>query len=552
MPSQKLVCLWVALSAVFLVSPSQVRAAEVHVSPRGSDLGDGSAGRPFSTIRRALMEISSESEAVLYLGPGVYSEESGESFPISFKLGQAQRRPSLTIRGPEAGGPEGSAAVIRGKREDVLLEVVLSAGGERSSVRLEGLQVENGLTGIVVLGEERAEFDLWLLGNRFTGQRYQGVEVVVGERGSARAVVRGNQLDGVAAFGIDLVTRTRGQLEVQVEENRIEYKSASSPASGSGPPRFGMAVYLDVASVVKGSIAQNAFINVPVGILIGESEVEGDGGLLDLRISSCLIAGDPSPERNRLRHGFYLALWQHTRSILRILNNTVVNAQGYGIFQDEPASFPEREQNAELMIAGCIFWQNALGEFSAEKPGGVLPLQYREVRGNILPSSGRGATDGNLSMDPRFTAGYELSADSPALDAGTGMADPGADPGMVLDLRGACRVADGDGDGIYRMDLGALEREGPCQREARPFLRGDCSPSQSLELTDAVAVFEYLFLGGRGPSCLDACDANDDREVNITDGIYTLGYLFLGSPAPPAPHPAPGWDPTPDGLGQCR
>jgi hypothetical protein len=50
------------------------------------------------------------------------------------------------------------------------------------------------------------------------------------------------------------------------------------------------------------------------------------------------------------------------------------------------------------------------------------------------------------------------------------------------------------------------------------------------------------------PACLDAADGNDDGALGLTDAIYVLSHLFLGGPAPPPPFPAPGADPTPDGL----
>jgi hypothetical protein len=71
-----------------------------------------------------------------------------------------------------------------------------------------------------------------------------------------------------------------------------------------------------------------------------------------------------------------------------------------------------------------------------------------------------------------------------------------------------------------------------------------------VELTDAVGVLNYLFLGAEEPSCLDACDADDDGSLEITDAIGILGYLYLGSQEPPDPGPdACDIDPTADGLG---
>lgn len=53
---------------------------------------------------------------------------------------------------------------------------------------------------------------------------------------------------------------------------------------------------------------------------------------------------------------------------------------------------------------------------------------------------------------------------------------------------------------------------------------------------------------GATPPCLDAADGTDDGQLNITDAVYILNFLFLGGSAPPEPHGACGLDPTEDDL----
>jgi Ca2+-binding RTX toxin-like protein len=85
------------------------------------------------------------------------------------------------------------------------------------------------------------------------------------------------------------------------------------------------------------------------------------------------------------------------------------------------------------------------------------------------------------------------------------------------------------------------------------FIRGDVDASETLELTDAVRIFGFLFLGNPAElPCLDAADGDDSGDLTITDGIYLLGFLFLGASPPPAPHPACGPDPTEDPLSCSR
>jgi hypothetical protein len=82
-----------------------------------------------------------------------------------------------------------------------------------------------------------------------------------------------------------------------------------------------------------------------------------------------------------------------------------------------------------------------------------------------------------------------------------------------------------------------------------PYIRGDCSPDLTLNITDAVRVLNYLFIAPDPPSCLEACDSDGSGALNITDGIYLLSFLFLGGPAPPVPGPACAVDPSPSELG---
>lgn len=81
------------------------------------------------------------------------------------------------------------------------------------------------------------------------------------------------------------------------------------------------------------------------------------------------------------------------------------------------------------------------------------------------------------------------------------------------------------------------------------FLRGDVDLGGKVELTDAVVLLGWLFLGTQAPGCEDAADANDDGELNLGDPVSILNFLFLG--AAPLPPPGPQLcegDPTDDRL----
>jgi len=84
-----------------------------------------------------------------------------------------------------------------------------------------------------------------------------------------------------------------------------------------------------------------------------------------------------------------------------------------------------------------------------------------------------------------------------------------------------------------------------------PFMRADCNADGTFNIADPVHGLGILFSGSGPPMCADSCDSNDDGLNDIADPIHTLAHLFSNGPAPPAPFPACGIDPTTDDLLDC-
>lgn len=80
------------------------------------------------------------------------------------------------------------------------------------------------------------------------------------------------------------------------------------------------------------------------------------------------------------------------------------------------------------------------------------------------------------------------------------------------------------------------------------FVRGDCSADGEYTIGDPFALLNFLFLSGAEPTCLVACDANDNGGLGLDDAVYMLQNLFVSGPNPPQPFPVCGGDPTPDNL----
>jgi hypothetical protein len=79
------------------------------------------------------------------------------------------------------------------------------------------------------------------------------------------------------------------------------------------------------------------------------------------------------------------------------------------------------------------------------------------------------------------------------------------------------------------------------------FRRGDHDGSGLADITDALNLLGFLFLGTTPPICEDASDFDNSGALDITDALNLLGHLFLGQPsALPSPGTGPscGVDPS--------
>ncbi|MEM7234312.1 MAG: hypothetical protein AAF517_19195 [Planctomycetota bacterium] len=74
------------------------------------------------------------------------------------------------------------------------------------------------------------------------------------------------------------------------------------------------------------------------------------------------------------------------------------------------------------------------------------------------------------------------------------------------------------------------------------FIRGDSSGDGLVNITDAVSILGFLFLGDDPGSCEESFDQDDNGAVNLTDAIGLLNWLFLGGLPPREPFPGCGVD----------
>ena len=76
----------------------------------------------------------------------------------------------------------------------------------------------------------------------------------------------------------------------------------------------------------------------------------------------------------------------------------------------------------------------------------------------------------------------------------------------------------------------------------RAFVRGDTNDDGGVDLSDAVRILAWLFLGAGPPGCLASVDVNGDAGLDLSDAVALLSYLFLGGAPPMEPFPDCGSD----------
>jgi hypothetical protein len=61
---------------------------------------------------------------------------------------------------------------------------------------------------------------------------------------------------------------------------------------------------------------------------------------------------------------------------------------------------------------------------------------------------------------------------------------------------------------------------------------GDANCDGSVNVSDAVHIINYVFVGGNPPSPMEAGDANCDSTCNVSDAVWIINYIFVGGNDP--------------------
>jgi hypothetical protein len=221
-------------------------------------------------------------------------------------------------------------------------------------------------------------------------------------------------------------------------------------------------------------------------------------------------------------------------------------------------------------IAGAGFrsFQQGQADFRlGVTDGGRLCIDKVDVYVGGCPTEG-GTSCTGLTVDPPAGAAglYKATAtSSDVLGAAVSfifVAENGIDPPYVLGPQAESEATFALADGDWTISVLILDdvlcpnpsTEAECSTTVKvggggepKFRRGDTDGSGKLDLTDAIATLQFLYMGYTAPECKDAADTDDSGTLDLTDAIASLQFQFMGGTAPASPGPVNcGVDPTPE------
>jgi parallel beta-helix repeat protein len=371
----------------------------------------------YSTIQSAI-DASVDGDTVL-VAPGTYVER------IDFK--------QKIIAVKSSAGAD--STILDGDHGGVVVVMAAAAGAKPV---LSGFTIENGSDGAIHTGGGPALIE----NNRITKNRLCGEGAI--EAAFSAATIRGNVIDdnlqsgcsGGSGGGVSI----RGAGTVKVLDNVIANNKHDS--SGGGIALF---------AAGTPTIARN--------IISGNSGGSQGGGISIVNRSDALIVNNLIVGNDASRGGGIYWVVPSGATGPYVVNNTIAAnsaADGLAVFAD---GFDAQGTLSNNILVGA-------GSGAALSCGNLNDPNPPQLAYNDVFNAGTGTAyagvcsdqtgqNGNISSDPLFVdpgqRDFHLKPAAPAIDAGTSAGAPSTD----LDRNG--RPADGDGNGIATVDMGAYE-----------------------------------------------------------------------------------------------
>lgn len=361
----------------------------VHVAPCGTPDGDGSAERPFDTLKAGLDAAHSAPGSTVLVAKGTYSENLTINADV-------------TVVGPGAPDDPNNAAIILQAPQPYSIVV-----GSGSKVTLQGLRI-NGAVGVGVWAREGASVTLSATAISDIAADKDGVGYGVLATDDAAIILQNTDVSQAAVAGV-LISQARGIiLQSSLHDNsgpglRVEQATDQIRVEGSscvGNTQSGVALLNSRAIILQSELRDTVADADGIGdglLATGLAGVDGNAFPTEIEVHGSTITGNA-------RAGV-LASGSATRTII-LQNKNDISGNGNGApmgaglwLQDGAGS------SADSRIEGNTFGQNRyLGVCMRGETHGII-LQNNTITGTVLGTAFSGAKSLELGDGVHLLAG---------------------------------------------------------------------------------------------------------------------------------------------------
>jgi len=177
--------------------------------------------------------------------------------------------------------------------------------------------------------------------------------------------------------------------------------------------------------------------------------------------------------------------------------------------------------------------------------GGYVTLEFDEVTGD-------GSTELEITTTGPGTTGFTIVPEIPPVFYNitttatfTGeiiICLPYDDTGMTLEEEQSLTIQHYENDAwiniTYSVDTdaniicGISESLSPFVMAVLTYICGDANNDQTVNVSDAVSIINYVFVGGDPPDPIESGDCNCDDTCNVSDAVWIINYVFVGGSDP--------------------